>query len=101
MNLHYIDDESYLYVNKTEICKCKVNNNRSWYNFSIGSVSKIFTKDQQSEVFIKRYCICNGSVDHSSIKKEDILNIHQYFMAINNTCLSFLANICGIINYQN
>ena len=38
-------DESYLYVYKTEICKCKENDNRSWYNFCLGSISKDFTKD--------------------------------------------------------
>ena len=48
--------------------------NVSWYNFCLGSVSKDFTKDEQSEV----------SVDHSSIKKEDILNFHKYLMVKNN-----------------
>ena len=49
----------------------------SWYNFCLESLSQDFIKDEQSEVSL------NGtghdfSVDHSSIKKEDILNIHQY-----------------------
>ena len=39
-NLHYIGDESYLYVNKTEICKFKANDNISRYNFCSKSVSK-------------------------------------------------------------
>ena len=47
LSLHYNGDESYLYVNKTEICKCKVNDNISWYNFCVGNVSK----DEQNEIF--------------------------------------------------
>ena len=36
-------DESYLFVNKIEICKFKANN--KLVNFCSGSVSKVFTKD--------------------------------------------------------
>ena len=62
-------DESCSYVNKTEICKFKTNDNIIWYNFCLGSVSKVFRKDEQSEISL------NGTVyyfplDHgSSIKK--------------------------------
>ena len=75
--MHYNGDESYLYVNKTEIYKCKAQDNVSWYKFCLVSVSKKFTKDEQSDVY-------DFSVDHSWIKKEDILNIHQYLMITNN-----------------
>ena len=37
--LHCNGDESYLYVNKTEIYKFKAKDNISWYNFCLGSVS--------------------------------------------------------------
>ena len=50
LSLHYNGNESNLYVNKTEICKFKSNYNISWYNFCLGSVSKVFTKDEQSEI---------------------------------------------------
>ena len=43
-------DESYLYVNKKGICKFKANDNKSWYNFCLRSVSKVFTKDEQNEI---------------------------------------------------
>ena len=46
------------------------------YSFCLGSVSKDFTKDDQSEVCSKG-TLYDFSVKHSSIKKEDILNIHQ------------------------
>ena len=56
--------------------KFKAKYNISWYNFCLESISKDFTKDEQSEISL------NGTVsfDHSSIKKEDILNIQQYLM---------------------
>ena len=74
---------SYLYVNKTEIYKFKAKDNISWYNFCLESVSKDFTKDQQSEVSLNGI-VYDFWVDHRSIKKEDIHNIHQYLMIKNN-----------------
>ena len=76
MSLHYRGDESYLYVNKTEIWKFKAKENISWYKFCLGSMSKDFTKDEQSEISLNS-SLYNFSVDHSSIKKEDILKIPQ------------------------
>ena len=49
LNLRYNDDETYLYVNKTEICKLKANDNLSWYTFCLGSASKDFSKDEQNK----------------------------------------------------
>ena len=54
-----------------------------WYNFCLGGISKDFTKDEHSEISLN----CNVydfSVGHRLIKKEDILNIHQYLMIKNN-----------------
>ena len=82
LNLNYNGDESYLYVIKTYICKLKAEDNISWYNFCLGSVSQDFTKDEQSEMFLND-TVYDFSVDHTSIKKEDI-NIHQYLMIKNN-----------------
>ena len=45
---------SYLYLNKTETCKLKVNDNISWYPFYLGSTSKDFTKDEQSDISLNR-----------------------------------------------
>ena len=79
LSLHYHGDESYLFLNKTDICKFKANDNISWYNFCLGSISKDFTKDEQSEISLNGTAY-DFSVDHSSIEKEDILNIHQHLM---------------------
>ena len=57
--------------------------NISWYNFCIGNASKIFTKDEQSEIS-SNDTMYDFSVDHSSNKKEDILNIHKYLIIKNN-----------------
>ena len=44
-------DESYLYANKTEICKLKAKDNLSWYNFSLGSISKDCLKNEHTLIF--------------------------------------------------
>ena len=83
LSLHYNGNESYLYVNKTEIQKFKGKDNISQYNFCLGSVSKDFTKDKQSKISLDG-TVYDFSIDHSSIEKEDILNIHHYIMIKNN-----------------
>ena len=35
LRLHYNGDDSYLYVNKTEICKFKAKDNISWYKIFV------------------------------------------------------------------
>ena len=78
---HYNDGESYSYVNR--ICKIKANNNISWYNLHFLSVSIDFKKDEQSKISLNG-TVYDFSVGHSSMKKEGILNIHQYFKIKNN-----------------
>ena len=66
-----------MFVNETEICKFKVNGNTSWYNFRLGSKSK----DEQNKIPLN-VTVYNFSVDHHSIKIEDILNIHKFHLNI-------------------
>ena len=47
--------------------------------FCSGSLSKVFTKDEQSDISLNG-TIYDLSVDHSLIKKEDKFIIHQYLM---------------------
>ena len=63
-----------MYVNETDIYKFKGKENISWNNFCLGSVSQDFTKDEQSEISLNG-TVYDFSVNHTSIKKEDILNI--------------------------
>ena len=51
--------------------KFKAKDNISWCNFCERSVSKDLTKVEQGETC----AVYDFSVDHSSIKKEDVLNI--------------------------
>ena len=81
LSLHYNGDENYLYVNKTETCKFKGNDNICWYNFCLKSLSKYFTKDEQSDISLNG-TVYNFSV--SSVKKEDILNVYEYLMVKNS-----------------
>ena len=100
-SLHYNGDESYFYVNKTEICKIKANNNISWYNFCLQSVSKYFTKDEWSKIYLNG-TVYDFSVDQSSIEITtlNIRNIHQYLMVKNNVkkYLRLLKNVYWVIN---
>ena len=93
--MHYNGDESYLYVNKTEIYTFIAKDKLNWYNFSLGSVSKDFTKDEESEISLNG-TVYDFSFGHKSIKKGDIPNIHQSLMIKNNIklCLGLLTLIC-------
>ena len=42
LSLHYNSDESYLHVNKIEICKFKANDNISWYNFFAKYIKRVY-----------------------------------------------------------
>ena len=91
LSLQYNGNESYLYVNKTEIYKFIANDKICWHTFCLQSVSKDFAKDEQNEISVTE-SISHFIVDHSSIKKEDIPDIHQYLMVKNNIkqCLGLL-----------
>ena len=55
-----------------------------------------FTKDEQTETSLNA-TVNDVSVDHSSIKKEHILNIYQYLMGKNNIFQFLEKNIYWII----
>ena len=61
-----------MYVNKTDICKF-ANDNRLWYTFCLGGVSKDFTKDGQSEISLNG-TVYDFSVDIVQLKKKTYLN---------------------------
>ena len=62
LTLHYNGDESCFYVNETEIYKCKLKDNISWYNFCLGSID-FPKKDEQIEIFLNG-TVYDFSVDH-------------------------------------
>ena len=67
----YNGDESYLYVNKREICKFKGHAKITWYEFCLGSLSNHFTKDEVREISLNA-TVCSFSIDHNPIEKEDV-----------------------------
>ena len=71
-----------MYINKTEIYKFKVKDNISWYNFFRKPIKR-FYKNEQSKISLNS-TVYDFSVDHSSVKKEDSLNIPRYLMIKNN-----------------
>ena len=75
LSLHYNGDNSYLHVYKSEICKFKTHDNICWCEFYLGSVSKYFPKDEQSEMSLDATTVYNFSVHHSSNEKEEIQSI--------------------------
>ena len=83
LNLHYNCLNTYLHVNKTEICKFKLHHNIRWYKFSLGMLSKDFTKDEQSDVCLNG-TVYSFLVDLSLVEKEDMLTIHECLMFKNN-----------------
>ena len=50
LSLHCNRDNNYLYVNKTQIHKFRAHDNIRWYMFCLGSVLKLFTIDEESEI---------------------------------------------------
>ena len=70
-----------MYINKTEICKYKKNDNII-YNLCLGRVLKNFTKDEQSGISLNGTC----TIFQLTIVqlKEDVLNIHKYLTVKNN-----------------
>ena len=83
LRLYYNRVNGCLHVSETEIYKFKGHDKISWCEFCSGRISKDFTKDEQSEIFING-TVYDFTVDHSSIQREDILNIHEYLMVKNN-----------------
>ena len=47
----------------------------------MGGISKDFEKDEQSEIALNG-TVYDFSIDHSSFKKEDMLNIHEFQLKI-------------------
>ena len=72
-----------MYVNKTDIWKFKAFDSIRGYEFCLGRVSKDFTKDERSKISVNG-TVYDFLVDHSSVEKENILNIYEYLMVKNS-----------------
>ena len=85
MSLHYNPNNSYLLVNRKEIFKFKADNKNINFptQFYLGSTSNGFSATESREVSLNKN-VYDFSVDHNSIYKSDILNIHKYLMTKSN-----------------
>ena len=85
MSLHYNANNSYLLVNRKEIFKFKADNKNINFptQFYLGTTSNGFSATESREVSLNKN-VYDFSVDHNSIYKSDILNIHKYLMTKSN-----------------
>ena len=75
---------SYLFVNRKEIYKFKINNNKHYSShFCLGSISSKFDSVKSEEVSSKGN-VYDFSCDFNAIDKFNILNIHKYLITKNN-----------------
>ena len=83
LSLHYNEDNSYLFVNGTEIIKFKAKDSMIVpNNLCFGNVTKDFLASNMRKTGFNGY-IYDFSVDYHSIDVDDIKNIHKYLMKKN------------------
>ena len=75
-----------MFVNGNEIFKFKADNKNVKFptQFCLGSISNRFNAHESREVSLNGN-VYNFSVDHNSVDKYNMLNIHKYLMTKNNT----------------
>ena len=83
MSLHYNKENSYLFVNSTEIRKFKSKDSEILANsLYLGSISKDWSVDNMKKTELNGYAY-DFSVDYDVIVVDDILDIHKYLMKKN------------------
>ena len=80
LSLHYNGDNSYLFVNGTEICKFKAKDSEIVpYPLCLGNISKDFSVDNMKKTGIYGQ-IHEFSIDYDAIANDKIIDIHKYLM---------------------
>ena len=80
MSLHYNEDNSYLFVNGTEIHKFRAEDSEiTTISLCLRNISKGFSVDNMKKTGLNGY-IYDFSVDYDVIAVDDILDIHKYLM---------------------
>ena len=78
--MHYNGENSYLFVNGTEIHKFKAKDSEIVGSpLCLGNISKDFSVDNMKKPGLNGY-IYDFSVDYDAIAVDDILDIHKYLM---------------------
>ena len=82
--MHYNGDNSYLFVNGTEIHKFKAKDSEIVTNpLCLGNISKDFSIYDMKKTGLNG-CVYDFSVDYDAIAVDDILEIHKYVMKRND-----------------
>ena len=82
--MHYDDDNSYLFVNGTEICKFTAKDSEIVAApLCLGNISKDFSVDNMKKTGLHGN-VYEFSVDYDAIANDKILDIHNYLMDKNN-----------------
>lgn len=76
--LHYRVIKNQLYVDKTQIWKCKSLSNVPDYNFCVGNMYSAIYQNNQKE-FLNRV-VCTFAVNINIIKTEGIINVYNHLM---------------------
>ena len=80
LSLHYNGDNSYLFVNGTEICKFKVKDSEIVpYPLCLENISKDFSVDNMKKTGLYGQ-VHEFSIDYDAIANDKILDIHKYLM---------------------
>ena len=83
LSLHYNGDNSYLFVNATEICKFKAKDSEIVATpLCSGNISKDFSVDNMKKTGLHGN-VYEFSVDYDAIANDKILDIHSYLMEKN------------------
>ena len=83
LSLHYNGDNSYLFVNGTEIMKFKAKDYEiKAYSLCLGNISKDWPHDNTKKTGLKGY-VYDFSADYSAINVDNIKDIHKYLMKKN------------------
>ena len=80
LSLHYNGDNSYRFVNVTEICKFKAKDSEIVpYPLCLGNISKDFSVDNMKKTGLHGQ-VHEFSIDYDAIANDKILDIHKYLM---------------------
>ena len=81
--MHYNGENSYLFVNGTEIIEFKALDSEILaYSLCLGNISEDWSQDNMKKTGLKGY-VYDFSTDYNAITVSDILGINKYLMKKN------------------
>ena len=84
LSLHYNGENSYLFINGTEIIKFKAKDSKIAASpLCLGNISKDQSTDNMKKTGLTGY-VYDFSADYNAIAVDDVKDIHTYLMKKNN-----------------